>query len=118
MAVTALPVLALAVAPALLTLLVAFALGGVAIEVFAITWDLSLQTAVPRALSRVYSYDMVGSFVAVPLGEVLVGPAAHAVGTGPTLVACSVVIVAATAVAVSTRSVRTLTLPAAPRVRT
>ncbi|ROS61378.1 putative MFS family arabinose efflux permease [Frigoribacterium sp. PhB160] len=119
MALTAVPVAALGLLPTLPVLLAAFALGGVALEVFAITWDQSLQTAVPReALSRVYSYDMVGSFVAVPLGEVLVGPAAHAVGTGPTLVACSVVIVAATAVAVSTRSVRTLTLPAAPRVRT
>lgn len=107
MAVTALPVLALAVAPALPTLLVAFALGGVAIELFAIAWDHALQSNVPRAvLSRVYSYDMVGSFVAVPLGEALVGPLAHAVGTPTTLIGCAVVIVVATVVAASTQSVR------------
>ncbi|PZF35660.1 MULTISPECIES: MFS transporter [unclassified Curtobacterium] len=110
MAVTALPVLALAGAPALPTLLVAFALGGVAIELFAIAWDHALQSNVPRAvLSRVYSYDMVGSFVAVPLGEALVGPLAHAVGTPATLVGCAVVIVVATVVAASTRSVRRVT---------
>ncbi|NIJ04984.1 MFS transporter [Frigoribacterium faeni] len=111
MAVTAVPVAALGLAPALPVLLVAFGLGGVALEVFAIAWDQSLQTRVPReALSRVYSYDMVGSFVAVPLGEVLVGPAAHVFGTAPTLVACATVIVVATAAAVSTRSVRQLTV--------
>ena len=110
MAVTALPVLALAGAPALPTLLVAFALGGVAIELFAIAWDHALQSNVPRAvLSRVYSYDMVGSFVAVPLGEALVGPLAHAVGTPATLVGCAVVIVVATVIAASTRSVRRVT---------
>jgi MFS family permease len=110
MAVTALPVLALAVAPALLTLLVAFALGGVAVELFAIAWDHALQSNVPRAvLSRVYSYDMVGSFVAVPLGEALVGPLAHTVGTPTTLIGCAVVIVVATVVAASTRSVRRVT---------
>ncbi|MBO9041638.1 MFS transporter [Curtobacterium flaccumfaciens] len=114
MAVTALPVLALAGAPALPTLLVAFALGGVAIELFAIAWDHALQSNVPRAvLSRVYSYDMVGSFVAVPLGEALVGPLAHAVGTPATLVGCAVVIVVATVVAASTRSVRRVTTEAA-----
>ncbi|WIE84496.1 MFS transporter [Curtobacterium sp. MCPF17_021] len=110
MAVTALPVVALAGAPALPTLLVAFALGGVAIELFAIAWDHALQSNVPRAvLSRVYSYDMVGSFVAVPLGEALVGPLAHAVGTPATLIGCAVVIVVATVVAASTRSVRRVT---------
>ncbi|WNY34024.1 hypothetical protein Q9Q99_20105 [Curtobacterium flaccumfaciens] len=54
-------------------------------------------------------YDMVGSFVAVPLGEALVGPLAHAVGTPATLIGCAVVIVVATVVAASTRSVRRVT---------
>ena len=110
MAVTAVPVVTLGVAPVLPALLAAFLLGGVALEVFAITWDQSLQSSVPRAaLARVCSYDMVGSFVAIPLGEVLVGPAAHLLGTGPVLLACAAVIVAATVVAVSTPGVRRLT---------
>jgi hypothetical protein len=107
MAVTALPAAALGLVPTLPVLLVAFLLGGTALELFSIAWDHALQTNVPRELlSRVYSYDMVGSFVAVPLGEALVGPLAGVVGTPATLVGCAVVIVLATAVAASTRSVR------------
>ncbi|MFG6281018.1 MFS transporter [Microbacterium sp. 5K110] len=106
MAVAALPVAALAAAPALAVLVGAFALGGLAMEVFAIAWDQSLQSHVPReALSRVYSYDMVGSFIAVPLGEIAVGPLAHAVGTTPVLLGCAAVILVATACAAASRSV-------------
>ncbi|MDF2991188.1 MAG: permease of the major facilitator superfamily [Microbacterium sp.] len=106
MASAALPVATLAVAPTLPALIAAFALGGFAIELFAIAWDQSLQAHVPReALSRVYSYDMVGSFVAVPLGEIVVGPLAHTAGTVPVLLGCAAIIVLATAVAASSRSV-------------
>jgi MFS family permease len=106
MASAALPVTVLALTPTLGALIIAFALGGLAIELFAIAWDQSLQTHVPRAaLSRVYSYDMVGSFVAVPLGEILVGPLAHTAGTTPVLLGCAAVIVLATAAAGCSRSV-------------
>ncbi|TDX81635.1 ubiquinone/menaquinone biosynthesis C-methylase UbiE [Rathayibacter sp. PhB151] len=107
MAVTAVPVAALGLVPALPALIVAFALGGVALEVFAIAWDQSLQTHVPReALARVYSYDMVGSFLAVPLGEALVGPLADLVGTRAVLLGCAAVIVLASLLASTSRSVR------------
>jgi len=110
MAVTAVPVATLGLAPVVPALVVAFLLGGVALEIFAISWDQSLQSHVPRAsLARVYSYDMVGSFVAVPLGEVFAGPAAQYVGTRPTLLVCAAIIVAATLAAVSTPGVRRLT---------
>lgn len=106
MASVGLPVTMLALQPTLAVLVVAFAVGGLAIELFAIAWDQSLQTHVPReTLSRVYSYDMVGSFVAVPLGEVLVGPLAHAVGTPPVLLGCAAVIVLASIAASCSRSV-------------
>jgi len=109
MAVTAVPVATLGLAPALPVLVAAFLLGGVALEIFAISWDQSLQTRIPReALARVYSYDMVGSFVAIPLGEILVGPAAHVFGARSTLVACALVIVLATTAALSAPSVRRL----------
>lgn len=115
MAVTAIPVATLGVLPALPALLVAFALGGVALEIFAIAWDQSLQSHIPReALSRVYSYDMVGSFAAIPLGEALVGPLAHLVGTTPTLVGCAALIILATLVAASTRSVWQVTASSTP----
>ncbi|MFB2584515.1 MFS transporter [Herbiconiux liukaitaii] len=112
MAVTAVPVATLGIAPTLPALIAAFALGGIALEIFAIAWDQSLQTHIPRqALSRVYSYDMVGSFVAIPLGEVLVGPISQAVGTTPTLLTCAALIVLASLAALSVRSVRTLPVP-------
>ena len=116
MAVTAVPVATLGLAPAVPALVVAFLLGGVALEIFAISWDQSLQGNVPRAsLARVYSYDMVGSFVAVPLGEIFAGPAAQQFGTRPTLLACAAIIVVATLAAVSTRGVRGLTTEEARR---
>jgi MFS family permease len=116
MAVTAVPVATLGLAPVVPALVVAFLLGGVALEIFAISWDQSLQSHVPRAsLARVYSYDMVGSFVAVPLGEVFAGPAAHQFGTRPTLLVCAAIIAAATLAAVSTPSVRRLTTEEARR---
>ncbi|WP_278102927.1 MFS transporter [Microbacterium proteolyticum] len=112
MAFAAVPVATLAAAPVVPVLLVGFALGGFAIELFAIAWDQSLQSHIPRdALSRVYSYDMVGSFIAVPLGEAVVGPAAHAVGTTPVLWTCAALVVAATLVAASTRSVWRVVAP-------
>ncbi|MBF4578181.1 MFS transporter [Frigoribacterium sp. VKM Ac-2530] len=113
MAVTAVPVATLGVFPVLPALIAAFLLGGIALEIFAIAWDQSLQSNVPRAaLARVYSYDMVGSFIAIPIGEVLVGPAVHAFGTRSTLLVCASIIVLATVAAISTQSVRRLTTEA------
>ena len=100
MVVAAVPVLTLALRPSVPALIVSFAVAGAAIEVFSIAWDQSLQTNVPRdVLARVYSYDAVGSVVAVPFGEALVGPLAHTVGTTPTLLGCAVLIVVATVAA-------------------
>jgi len=96
---------------AVLVLVVANLLSGMAIEQFSIAWDVSLQQHVPPdRLARVYSYDAVGSIVAVPVGEVAVGPLAGAIGVVPALLGCAVAvaIVIATAGAPSARSVLTL----------
>jgi MFS family permease len=54
---------------------------GAAFELFGVFWELSLQQHVPQeALSRVSSYDALGSFVAVPLGLLAAGPVADAIG--------------------------------------
>jgi predicted MFS family arabinose efflux permease len=111
MVVAAVPVVTLAIRPSVPALIVSFAVAGCAIEVFSIAWDQSLQTNVPReVLARVYSYDAVGSVVAVPFGEALVGPLAHSVGTAPTLLGCAVLIVLATGAAVAAPSVRRVTV--------
>lgn len=53
---------------------------GVGIEIFAITWETALGQHIPLdKLSRVASYDMLGSFVATPVGQLSVGYAAAAV---------------------------------------
>lgn len=57
------------------------AIAGASLEVFGVFWDLTLQQHVPRdRLSRVSSYDALGSFVAIPLGQVAAGPLAAALG--------------------------------------
>ncbi len=69
----------------------------------------ALQQHVPAdRLARVYSYDAVGSFVAIPVGEVAVGPLAGLVGLRSTLLGCAGAICLATALALSTASVRDL----------
>jgi hypothetical protein len=49
--------------------------------VTAIGWDTSLQEHVPaQVLSRVASYDDLLSYLAIPIGQLGVGPLAHALG--------------------------------------
>ncbi len=108
-AATALPIYALAVAPSVPLLVAAFFFGGLAVEQFTIAWDQSLQTHVPTdRLARVYSYDALGSFAAIPIGEALIGPLAAALGTPTALISCGTAIVLATAAALTQRGVRTL----------
>jgi MFS family permease len=62
-------------------------LAGVGSSINSIAWDTSLQEHVRRsALSRVSSYDNLGSTIAVPLGQVAVAPLAAAFGAGPVAV--------------------------------
>jgi predicted MFS family arabinose efflux permease len=91
-------------------LIIAAAVGlGIGFELFGVMWDTALQQQIPRdRLSRVYSWDMLGSFVAIPLGLSIVGPLADAVGVEATLVASSVVTVVASALVLLSRDVRTL----------
>ncbi len=108
-AVFALPLLALGLVPHLAMLVPAMFLCGIAMEQFTIAWDLSLQENVPgEKLARVYSYDMIGSSVAVPAGQFAVGPVAAVAGPAATLVGCAVLIVAVTSAALASREVRTL----------
>lgn len=105
----ALPLLALGLAPHLAVLIPAMFACGVATELFTLAWDLSLQQNVPAdRLARVYSYDMIGSFVAVPAGQLTIGAVAAAIGNAATLVWSAVLIVVVTLAALTSREVRTL----------
>jgi MFS family permease len=59
---------------------------GVGIEIFSVMWETALQQHVPeQALSRVSSYDALGSFIFIPLGQLAAGPTADAIGVDETL---------------------------------
>ncbi|MGX9228547.1 MFS transporter [Streptomyces albus] len=109
-ALDALPLAALTQSVDVAVLLVAMFVNGVAIEQFGVAWDLSLQENVPQdKLARVYSYDALGSTLALPLGEMAAGPLAEHYGVRPTLL-CGVALVAlVTAGALCSRQVRDLT---------
>ncbi|MBC8092125.1 MAG: hypothetical protein H7Y15_09355 [Pseudonocardia sp.] len=103
------PLVALGSTPTLVILLPAMFVAGVAVEQFTVAWDVALQQNVPPdRLARVYSYDALGSFLAIPAGEVAVGPIAELVGIRPTLLGCAAVIVVVTAAALAHPSVRGL----------
>ncbi|GAA5146553.1 MFS transporter [Nocardioides marinquilinus] len=88
------PILVLGAHPTLLLLVVVAFVAGAGTEVFGMGWNLAMQENVPdEMLSRVYSYDMLGSFVAMPIGQLLVGPLALAFGSGEVLVVSGVVYV-------------------------
>jgi MFS family permease len=105
----ALPVTALGLWPALIPLLVAMLLAGLAMEQFSVVWDVSLQENVPEdRLARVYSYDMVGSIIAMPAGQIAAGPLVEAFGREPVLLVCGALIVVSTLLALCSRQIRGL----------
>ncbi|NUO57407.1 MAG: MFS transporter [Hamadaea sp.] len=79
--------LALGLAPYAPLLIGLNLLAGIGIEIFGVSWETSMQRHVPAdLLARVYSWDMLGSIVAVPIGQAIAGPVAAAVGTSTALV--------------------------------
>jgi MFS family permease len=82
---------------------------GIASDVFGVLWATTVQRQVPEhALSRVSSYDWFGSLALAPLGLLVAGPVAQAVGTGRALAGCAALIVLATSAALLSPQVRTL----------
>jgi MFS family permease len=85
------------------------ALGGLMLEQFGVAWETSMQEHVPAdKLARVYSYDMVGSFIAMPIGEIAIGPIAQAVGLESAEIGAGVLMTLAVLGMLSSRGVRTL----------
>lgn len=103
----ALPLLALAGRASLPVLLLTCLASGIGIEVYGISWQTVLnENIAPDQMSRVMSYDSLGSFVGIPIGQLLVGPLALALGAGPVLVASAVVFVLVVGLALLNRDVR------------
>jgi len=107
--------LTLGLEPRVAPMLVAAFLSGVGQEVFGMGWSLAMQENIDEAvLSRAYSYDALGSFVAMPVGQVIYGPLGEWFGYRDVLVVSGVVYLVVVALVLSSRSVRTL--PRAPLV--
>lgn len=95
-------------APAVVIALAAF-VAGLGMELFGVFWDTVMQEQIPaEALSRVYSYDALGSFVFIPIGAAIAGPVADQIGLTETLLGASAVVVVATAAVLLVDDVRTL----------
>jgi uncharacterized membrane protein YczE len=105
----ALPELALAKPLPLAGVVATMLVAGFFIEIFGVLWDTAMQQEIPgEMLSRMYSYDALGSWVLQPVALVAVGPVGAALGIRATLVACGILTVAATAPVLLSRDVRTL----------
>jgi hypothetical protein len=107
--------LALVFAPNFFVLLAAGFIGGVGIEQFGIAWETTMQENIePDMLARVYSYDMLGSWVAMPIGQLLVGPASIAFGDRGAMLTVGIVMLVSVGGMLMSRSVRQLRHVVAP----
>ena len=74
--------LGLAVPLPLGALIVLGFVAGIGNETFGVLWDTAIQQEIPQEkLSRVSSYDALGSFALIPLGLAAAGPIADLIGT-------------------------------------
>ncbi|WP_045510525.1 MULTISPECIES: MFS transporter [Kosakonia] len=97
-AVCAVPIYLLSQNVSTTWLLAAFFLAGVSFGLFGVAWAQSLQTHIPpEKLARVYAYDAMGSFIAIPVGELPAGPLATHFGSSNVLIASAIAVVIACA---------------------
>jgi MFS family permease len=108
-ALEVLPVLTLGIFPHVGLLVVAGFVAGIGLEQFGVAWETTMQEHVPAdKLARVYSYDMVGSFVAIPIGQVIAGPVAQSVGVEAALIGAGTLMLLAVVGMLASRDVRHL----------
>ncbi|MDN4160830.1 MFS transporter [Nocardioides abyssi] len=101
--------LAMALSDRLEVVLLGAFLHGFGLQVFDVFWNLAIQENVPTdKLARVYSFDLVGSFVARPVGLALTGPVAAVAGFDTWLVVVAVIMVASALGSLLSRDVRRL----------
>lgn len=82
---------------------------GIGLEIMMVLWTVALARNIPPdKLARVSSYDAVGSVMAMPVGAVLAGPIAAWAGVRPTEYGAAALILAASALALLSRDIRTL----------
>ncbi|MFD3843202.1 MFS transporter [Streptomyces sp. NPDC058642] len=109
MGLTAMTPLLLALAPHTWMLVVANFMAGVGIEQAGVAWYSTLNEQIPQdRLARVYAYDDLGSYLALPLAQFSAGPAVLLLGLHATLYGAAALILLATLAMVCTPSIRAL----------
>ena len=92
--------------PLPLVCLASFGLG-ITIEIMMVQWTVAMARNIPPVkLARVSSYDLLGSVMAMPIGALIAGPLAAAVGVSATQYGAAALIVVASALALIPRDVR------------
>ncbi len=103
------PLIALGLDAPLTVLLVAAFVAGMGIEVFGIGWNLAMQENIDEhLLSRAYSYDMLGSWVAMPVGQLLFGPLGLVFGLREVILAGGLLYLTIALATLASRAVRDL----------
>jgi MFS family permease len=97
------------VQPQLLAMVVVMFVAGAGIEVFSMGWNLAMQENIEDSmLSRAYSYDALGSFVAMPVGQLVYGPLGEAFGYRDVLLWSGIAYTTVALLVLTSRSVRRL----------
>lgn len=103
------PMIMLGLEPRLLLMISVTLAAGMGVEIFSMGWNLAMQENIEDdMLSRAYSYDALGSFVAMPIGQLAYGPLGEAFGYRDVLVVSGIAYAAIALLALSSRSVRKL----------
>ncbi|MEV5410126.1 MFS transporter [Thermopolyspora sp. NPDC052614] len=109
---TALPYVALGVGAPLWMIVAGAFVMGVCFDVFGVLWSTTLQREIPpESLSRVGSYDALGSLALGPIGLMLAGPAAVLVGPHAALLGCAAIVLLVSLAALLAPGVRNLRAP-------
>lgn len=110
-----LPILVMGAVPQTFPIMLAAVVAGMGVEIFGLGWNLAMQENVPEEmLSRAYSYDMLGSFVAMPVGQLTFGPLAETFGMRAVLVTAATAYLLLSLATLLSRSVRSLQRASAP----
>ncbi|WP_283139560.1 MFS transporter [Rhizohabitans arisaemae] len=110
---TALPYVLLGSGAPLWAIIVGAALMGVCFDVIGVLWNTTMQREVPtESLSRVSSYDALGSLMFGPIGLLIAGPLSILIGLKPAILACAAVVVLSSLAALLSPGVRGLRAPA------
>jgi hypothetical protein len=100
---------ALAVPLAVAWIAAAALLAGGCLEVFTVNWATTMQQEIPPAmLSRLSSYDLLGSFALAPVGAAVAGPAGNVFGIPAVLAAGGILILLLTAAVLLIPEVRNM----------